>query len=152
MQQALATVQMAVKLDSEGNKIEALRNYEDAVNSLQKSILLNEAKSAAIHTELERQLNIYSNKVTELKQIVREIETKPENVQDQYLDHELLRRVESTIVNIKPNENFESVAGLHQEKEFLNQAIVLPIEYPELFDDDVQPFKAFLLFGVSLFL
>lgn len=30
MQQALANVQMAVKLDNEGNKIEALRNYEDA--------------------------------------------------------------------------------------------------------------------------
>lgn len=148
MQLALATAKMAINFDKEGNKLEALRRFEEAVDSLKQSISLNEAKNQEIECELKRQISIYSNKINDLRQLI--LQSNPLIAQDEQLDPELVKRVESTIVHVKPDVNFGSVAGLHEEKEFLNQAIVLPIQYPEFFVDNVQPYNAFILFGVSI--
>ena len=52
-----------------------------------------------------------------------------------------------TIVSEKPNVKWEDIAGLHEAKKSLNEALIMPIKYPTFFTGNVQPWKGILLYG-----
>ena len=51
------------------------------------------------------------------------------------------------IVTEKPNVKWEDVKGLDGAKESLKEAIILPIKFPQLFNESRQPWKGILLYG-----
>ena len=51
------------------------------------------------------------------------------------------------IVTDKPNVKWDDVAGLEAAKEGLKEAVVLPIRFPQLFDEARQPWRGILLYG-----
>jgi vacuolar protein-sorting-associated protein 4 len=53
------------------------------------------------------------------------------------------------IVTEKPNVKWEDIAGLHNAKKALQEAVILPIKYPQLFVGAVTPWKGILLYGVK---
>ena len=53
----------------------------------------------------------------------------------------------SAIVSESPNVSWDDVAGLEQAKEGLKEAVVLPIKFPQLFDEVRQPWRGILLYG-----
>lgn len=55
--------------------------------------------------------------------------------------------VMDTIISEKPNVHWEDIAGLHEAKKSLNEALVMPIKYPAFFTGNVQPWKGILLYG-----
>lgn len=52
-----------------------------------------------------------------------------------------------TIISEKPNVKWEDIAGLHEAKKSLNEALVMPIKYPAFFTGNVQPWRGILLYG-----
>lgn len=52
-----------------------------------------------------------------------------------------------TIVSEKPNVKWEDIAGLHEAKKSLNEALIMPIKYPNFFVGNVQPWRGILLYG-----
>ena len=56
----------------------------------------------------------------------------------------------SCIVTEKPNIKWSDVAGLVKAKEALQEAVVLPIRFPQLFVGKRKPWKGILLYGVSI--
>ncbi|XP_072173696.1 uncharacterized protein [Diadema setosum] len=54
--------------------------------------------------------------------------------------------IEDTIIQ-QGNISFRDVAGLAEAKETLREAIVMPIEYPQLFTGGLKPWKRVLLYG-----
>lgn len=52
-----------------------------------------------------------------------------------------------TIISEKPNVRWEDIAGLHEAKKSLNEALIMPIKYPNFFVGNVQPWKGILLYG-----
>ena len=54
----------------------------------------------------------------------------------------------SAIVKEKPNVKWDDVAGLHQAKESLKEAVILPIKFPQLFTGKRKPWRGILLYGV----
>lgn len=53
----------------------------------------------------------------------------------------------SAIVSESPNVSWDDVAGLEGAKEGLKEAVVLPIKFPQLFDEVRQPWRGILLYG-----
>ena len=55
----------------------------------------------------------------------------------------------SAIVTEKPNVKWEDIAGLENAKKALQEAVILPIKYPQFFDNVRTPWKGILLYGVN---
>jgi vacuolar protein-sorting-associated protein 4 len=53
----------------------------------------------------------------------------------------------SAIVTETPNVSWDDVSGLEGAKEALKEAVVLPIRFPQLFDETRKPWRGILLFG-----
>ena len=55
-----------------------------------------------------------------------------------------------TVVTDKPNVKWEDVAGLDGAKEALQEAVVLPTRFPQLFTGKIKPWRGILLYGVTI--
>ena len=55
--------------------------------------------------------------------------------------------MEGAIITERPNVRFGDVAGLEAAKQALNEAVIMPIKVPHLFDKNTQPWKGILLYG-----
>lgn len=71
---------------------------------------------------------------------------KQENDEDDE-EAKLAGALSSAIVTEKPNVRWEDVSGLEQAKEGLKEAVILPIRFPQLFDEARQPWRGILLYG-----
>lgn len=59
----------------------------------------------------------------------------------------LEKALSEAIVTEKPNVKWEDVSGLEGAKEGLKEAVILPIRFPQLFDETRQPWRGILLYG-----
>ena len=55
--------------------------------------------------------------------------------------------MEGAIMREKPTITFKDVAGLAAAKQALNEAVIVPIKLPHLFDEKTRPWKGILLYG-----
>ncbi|KAH7831334.1 Vacuolar protein sorting 4F (Vps4F) [Monocercomonoides exilis] len=62
-------------------------------------------------------------------------------------DEGLKDALEGAILREKSNVKWNDVAGLEQAKQSLKEAVVLPIKFPDLFDEKRRPWKGILLYG-----
>lgn len=56
-------------------------------------------------------------------------------------------QIDQAIVREKPNVKWEDVAGLENAKRSLQEAIILPVKFPDIFVGLRQPWKGILLYG-----
>ncbi|EGR30493.1 hypothetical protein IMG5_130850 [Ichthyophthirius multifiliis] len=69
--------------------------------------------------------------------------TKEENKEGQKFENAL----SEAIVTEKPNVHWDDVAGLHNAKKALHEAVILPMKFPDIFTGSRQPWKGILLYG-----
>ncbi|XP_042456905.1 protein SUPPRESSOR OF K(+) TRANSPORT GROWTH DEFECT 1-like [Zingiber officinale] len=53
----------------------------------------------------------------------------------------------SAIITEKPNVKWNDVAGLESAKQALQEAVILPVKFPQFFTGKRRPWRAFLLYG-----
>lgn len=67
---------------------------------------------------------------------------------DKDSDDELKKALENVIIKVKPDLKFKDVAGLEKAKEALKEAIILPIQFPKMYETmKIDPHKGILMYG-----
>jgi len=59
----------------------------------------------------------------------------------------LMKTIESVVLTEKPNVHWDDVAGLETAKKLLQEAVILPVKFPNLFVGKLKPWRGILLFG-----
>ncbi|KAK1381929.1 MIT domain-containing protein [Heracleum sosnowskyi] len=77
--------------------------------------------------------------------------TKPKNGEGGYGEDseqaKLSSGLNSAIMTEKPNVKWNDVAGLESAKQALQEAVILPVKFPQFFTGKRRPWRAFLLYG-----
>ena len=136
------------------NGFEKEQTWEDAVK------FYNKAKSSleCLIKFDENKYNhpVYEQKLADVKKQIEELEKKKKKVasteggegkggDDE--DAKLKEQLSGTLVTEMPNVSWDDVAGLENAKQALKEAVILPIQYPQLFEGKRQPWKGILLYG-----
>ena len=93
----------------------------------------------------------YKKKVEEYTKCMEDVKKKkvaePEGGKKDSDEDKLAKQLSSTLVTETPNVKWDDVAGLEKAKEALKEAVILPIKFPQLFQEKRRPWKGILLYG-----
>jgi vacuolar protein-sorting-associated protein 4 len=124
---------------------DAVKFYKKAKTSLESLIKFDENKYN--HP-------VYENKKKEVEKKIEELESKKKKVANKEggggeddEDAKLKDQLSGCLVTEMPNVSWDDVAGLENAKQALKEAVILPIQYPQLFEGKRQPWKGILLYG-----
>ena len=125
---------------------DAVKFYKKAKTSLESLLKFDENKYN--HP-------VYEQKKQEIEKKLDELESKKKKVANKEgggsgeddEDAKLKEQLQGTLVTEMPNVSWDDVAGLENAKRALKEAVILPIQYPQLFEGKRQPWKGILLYG-----
>ena len=55
--------------------------------------------------------------------------------------------LQGTMLVERPNVHWDDVAGLHSAKEALREAVIMPIRFPHMFQENRKPWRGILFYG-----
>lgn len=162
-------VQQAVLADNNDDLEAAFSLYKQGINYFMTGLKYtkNEKSKAAIREKIGE----YMDRAEMLKKVIDQRAKGGKNVvsgssgavvkrrgEDESDDEEdddgkdpeaakLRASLAGAIVSKKPNVKWSDVAGLDQAKSLLQEAVILPIKFPQLFTGKREPWKGILLYG-----
>ncbi|CAN8285635.1 unnamed protein product [Cochlearia groenlandica] len=163
-EQAIEYVKQAVQEDNAGNYNKAFPLYMNALEYFKTH--LKYEKNPKIREAITQKFTDYLRRAEEIRAVLDEgsgsnggdaaVATRPKNKHkdggggDGGEDPEqskLRAGLDSAIVREKPNIKWSDVAGLESAKQALQEAVILPVKFPQFFTGKRKPWRAFLLYG-----
>lgn len=165
-EQGIEFAKQAVQEDNAGNYAKAFSLYMNALEYFKTH--LKYEKNPKVKESITLRFTDYLRRAEEIRAILAEEErsghasngdaatavsakTKPGNKKDgdgEDPEQSKLRSgLHSAIITEKPNVSWDDVAGLDSAKKALQEAVILPVEFPQFFTGKRKPWKAFLLYG-----
>lgn len=153
----IEAITLAVKADNENDLETALKHYIYGTQNLLKAAQYE--KNDKIKNTLTTKANKYIERAEYLKKNIiknsnnnskKEKAAVHGNGTEDDQDDEKIKMEKSlsnAIVVEKPNIKWSDVAGLHNAKNMLKEAVILPIKFPQLFTGNRKPWKGILLYG-----
>ena len=138
---AVKVAREAVRFDVEGDVRRAIVGYLKAFDMLM--ILVKHVDDKKLKDFYVSKAEEYLNRAYELK---RELERRRKRAPSPLEDKEVREKMLATIVPEKPNVKWSDVADLEEAKRALEEAIIMPLKYPEFFKG-VPTWRGILLFG-----
>lgn len=162
MEHATEYVKQAVLEDDAGNYSKALHLYMNALEYFKTH--LKYEKNLKIKEVILQKVNEYLRRAEEIRAILDNEGTSPTNrhvgaaIRPKRENEEgkdkqdpeqakLRAGLDSVIVREKPNVKWTDVAGLESAKQALQEAVILPVKFPQFFTGKRRPWRAFLLYG-----
>ena len=124
---------------------DAVKFYKKAKTSLENLIKFDENKYN--HPVYEQKKKEIEKKMEELESKKKKVANKEGGGGEDDEDAKLKEQLSGTLVTEMPNVSWDDVAGLENAKRALKEAVILPIQYPQLFEGKRQPWKGILLYG-----
>ena len=166
--QALAFASSAVEADKRNDLHEALRLYIAALKYY--GFARKYAATVQMKHVLSSTMDKYLTRAEEIKVVLSggsapkttaaAVEQKvvkptaaataadaPATAVDSVDTEKLLASLATAIVMERPNVQWQDVAGLEVAKELLQEAVILPVRFPQLFTGNLKPWRAILLYG-----
>ncbi|XP_076822275.1 vacuolar protein sorting-associated protein 4B-like [Clavelina lepadiformis] len=162
LEKAIDIVKQAADEDKNQNYQEALRLYESAVEHFLHAIKYEAKDNAAIKNSIRQKCVGYLDRAEQLKKHLeskkaggknkKKKEVKAEGSSDDEDEDDpekkkFRNQLSGAIVVETPNVKWSDVAGLHDAKESLKEAVILPIKFPHLFTGKRTPWRGILLYG-----
>ncbi|TKY67079.1 suppressor of K(+) transport growth defect 1 [Spatholobus suberectus] len=163
-EQAIEYVKQAVHEDNEGNYPKAFQLYMNALEYFKTH--LKYEKNPKIKEAITQKFTEYLRRAEEIRAVLdgpagpasngdaavaTRPKTKPKDGGDgdgEDPEQAKLRAgLNSAIVREKPNVKWNDVAGLESAKQALQEAVILPVKFPQFFTGKRRPWRAFLLYG-----
>ncbi|KAL3530406.1 hypothetical protein ACH5RR_009728 [Cinchona calisaya] len=164
-EQAIEYVRQAVQEDNAGNYAKAFPLYMNALEYFRTH--LKYEKNPKIREAITQKFTEYLRRAEEIRAVLDEgggagpaangdaaVATRPKGKsKDEGGDGEdpeqakLRAGLNSAIIREKPNVKWSDVAGLESAKQALQEAVILPVKFPQFFTGKRQPWRAFLLYG-----
>ncbi|XP_020214666.1 protein SUPPRESSOR OF K(+) TRANSPORT GROWTH DEFECT 1 isoform X2 [Cajanus cajan] len=162
-EQAIEYVKQAVHEDNEGNYPKAFQLYMNALEYFKTH--LKYEKNPKIKEAITQKFTEYLRRAEEIRAVLdgpagpasngdaavaTRPKTKPKDGDADGEDPEqtkLRAGLNSAIVREKPNVKWNDVAGLESAKQALQEAVILPVKFPQFFTGKRRPWRAFLLYG-----
>nr|XP_018681124.1 PREDICTED: protein SUPPRESSOR OF K(+) TRANSPORT GROWTH DEFECT 1-like isoform X2 [Musa acuminata subsp. malaccensis] len=163
-EQAIEYVRQAVQEDNAGNYVKAFPLYMNALEYFRTH--LKYEKNPKIKEAITQKFTEYLRRAEEIRAVLDEggsgpaangdaavatrPKTKPKDDSggDGGEDQAKLRAgLNSAIIREKPNVKWNDVAGLESAKQALQEAVILPVKFPQFFTGKRRPWRAFLLYG-----
>ncbi|KAK4396739.1 protein SUPPRESSOR OF K(+) TRANSPORT GROWTH DEFECT 1 [Sesamum angolense] len=150
-EQAIEYVRQAVAEDNAGNYAKAFPLYMNALEYFKTH--LKYEKNPKIKEAITQKFTEYLRRAEEIRAVLDEVgsgptsngdaavatrpKTKPKDGNDgEDGDKEKLRAgLNSAIIREKPNVKWNDVAGLESAKQALQEAVILPVKFPQFFTD-----------------
>ncbi|XP_068637164.1 protein SUPPRESSOR OF K(+) TRANSPORT GROWTH DEFECT 1 [Aristolochia californica] len=163
-EQAIDYVRQAVQEDNAGNYQKAFGLYMKALEYFKTH--LKYEKNPKIRDAITQKFTEYLRRAEEIRAVLDEggpgptsngdaaVATRPKSKsKDGDGDGEdpeqskLRAGLNSAIIREKPNVKWNDVAGLESAKQALQEAVILPVKFPQFFTGNRKPWRAFLLYG-----
>uniref|UniRef100_A0A2P2LQB5 K+ transport growth defect-like protein n=1 Tax=Rhizophora mucronata TaxID=61149 RepID=A0A2P2LQB5_RHIMU len=163
-EQAIEYVKQAVQEDNAGNYSKAFPLYMNALEYFKTH--LKYEKNPKIREAITQKFTEYLRRAEEIRAVLDEggpgpgsnggdaavatrPKTKPKDGEDGEDPEQAKLRagLHSAIVREKPNVKWVDVAGLESAKQALQEAVILPVKFPQFFTGKRRPWRAFLLYG-----
>ncbi|KAL3828557.1 hypothetical protein ACJIZ3_017359 [Penstemon smallii] len=163
-EQAIDYVRQAVAEDNSGNYAKAFPLYMNALEYFKTH--LKYEKNPKIKEAITQKFTEYLRRAEEIRAVLDEggsgpttngdaavatrPKTKPKDGGNDGEDGDkdkLRAGLSSAIVREKPNVKWNDVAGLESAKQALQEAVILPVKFPQFFTGKRRPWRAFLLYG-----
>lgn len=165
MQHATEYVKQAVQEDEAGNYSKAFRLYMNALEYFKTH--LKYEKNPKIKETITQKFVEYLRRAEEVKAILDSGGGRPNSNSNTAAaaqqktkakggdgkggedpeQAKLRAGLDSVIIREKPNVKWSDVAGLENAKQALQEAVILPVKFPQFFTGKRRPWRAFLLYG-----
>ncbi|GMT26793.1 hypothetical protein PFISCL1PPCAC_18090 [Pristionchus fissidentatus] len=157
LQQAVDLVTKATEEDKAGNYEAALELYDRSVQYFIHTIKY-EAQGEKQKETIRNKCSSYLNRAEQIKKFLKDGPAKrpvkdggkdggKDSGDDDDDKKKLQEKLQGAIVMVKPNVKWTDIAGLASAKESLQEAVILPIKFPQLFTGNRKPWRGILLYG-----
>ncbi|GLU19206.1 hypothetical protein SLE2022_354680 [Rubroshorea leprosula] len=163
-EQAIENIKQAMQEDNASNHAKAFPLYMNALESFKTH--LKYEKNPKIREAITQNFTEYLRHAEEIRAVLNEggpgpssnwdtvvatrPKTKPKDEGGDGQDpkqSKLRAGFNSAIIREKPNVKWNDVAGLESAKQALQEAVILPVKFPQFFTGNCQPWGAFLFYG-----
>ncbi|KAI3762077.1 hypothetical protein L1987_52500 [Smallanthus sonchifolius] len=166
-EQAIVYVKQAVEEDTAGNYAKAFTLYMNALEYFKTH--LKYEKNPKLKEAITQKFTDYLRRAEEIRAVLEDgggskpssnggdtgVATRPKSNKkngdgDGGEDAEqakLRSGLNSAIIREKPDVKWNDVAGLQSAKQALQEAVILPVKFPQFFVGKRRPWRAFLLYG-----
>lgn len=147
----LEIIKSAVIADNEDRLEQAFSLYKQGLEYFMTGLkyMKNEKSKLAIRQKMVQ----YMDRAEKIKHAIEQ-RNKPEEKKvvkpgagDDDDKAKFQEALSSAILSEKPNVRWDDVAGLNEAKKLLYEAVILPVQHPELFEGNRKPWKGILLYG-----